>query len=140
MSTAETMAVVRQDRIARRALKGGPEVLRLLQADRLNRVLEAAVRVEPYSRLYPGGTLPDLRGPEDLARLPLIDRTMLASLPLEARVAVRPASMVIESSSGTTGAVLLTARSEDEAALEDALFRRQERALGLDPRAPHLLL
>src|SRR5919109_2310518 len=135
----EALAAIRLYRRVQRALRMEPEELHRAQGRLLSEVVQSALRTEPYRRLHRSRTPPDLRSPEDVARLPFTDRAWLAEWPLEARLASRPEQMVRWPTSGTSGRPMDTAVSLEEQRFADALFGRQIHALGL-PRGARIML
>jgi len=115
-----------------------PEEIRRMQWRLLHEVMQAALRTEPYRRLYPSSP-PGLQAPEDLRRLPFTDRAWFAQWPLQARLAARPKHMVRWATSGTSGRPMETAMSGEEQRYDQALFARQALALGV-PRGARLVL
>src|SRR5436309_11000424 len=110
-----------------------PEAIRDIQRDLLPEVVEAAVRTEPYRRLYRSSSPPEIHDPEDLRRLPFTDRSLLAEWPIEDRVATAPSQLVRWATSGTSGRPMETGMSPEEQGLDAALFARQTHALGISP-------
>jgi phenylacetate-CoA ligase len=123
-----TMAAARHLRSLRRLLRS-PERIRRAQLDGLLALLEVAAATPAYRELYPT-PLPPVSTAEDLARLPVIDRSTLAELPMEARLAPGARPEVRSFSSGTSGVIFHTARSRAEERAERALWMRPGLARG----------
>jgi len=133
---ADGLALVRTARAAERNLRGDPSEIRSVADRRAAEVAKAARTVEPYRTLWAG--LEEVRSAQDLSELPIIDRSDLQSVPFEARLTRPRGGMVERSTSGTTGQPLITARTDAESRILDALMWRQLRAQGIPPEARRL--
>jgi phenylacetate-CoA ligase len=97
--------------------------------------MEAALRTEPYQRLYENLDLREIREVADLARLPVLDRPSLAAFPTESRMAMQHDQLIRRSTSGTTGDPIESVWSADEGTEQDLLVARQLEGQGVDPHA-----
>lgn len=122
----------------RRLLACDLEVLRKHQVASLTRVLDAAMRSEPYRRLY--GSPPRVTSLEDLGAMPVIDRSYLARFSIEERLTHHPPDLERAPSTGTTGEVMLTLRAPEENEYQWGLLGRQFEVQGISPGARHLSL
>ena len=134
----QKVAMAARIRQLHRFLNVDPEKLAEHQLSSLGRILDAAMRSEPYRRLY--GTHPRIEQLEDLKTLPVIDRRYLGEFPVEQRLTEQHDDLEEEPSTGTSGEVMMTLRTTDETRYLDALLGRQLFAQGIAPGARRLNL
>ncbi|MGH2739647.1 MAG: phenylacetate--CoA ligase family protein [Actinomycetota bacterium] len=108
-----------------------------IQLDRLNRVVAAAGRTEPYRRLW-GGTARPFRDLSELKRLPPITRAQLQESSFAKRLVPGRVADYTSVTSGTTGYILEIARTEDEQRFLRAALIRQWRFWGWTETELHL--
>ena len=112
-------------------------MLRTAQDERLRKIMRAALRTEPYRRLY--GFTEWNGGIDELGELPLLEREYLASFLLEERMTETPDEIVRAASSGSTGRPLPLAWSKEEDAERRLNMVRQWRAQGLRSSDPFVI-
>ncbi len=115
-----------------------PAALGAAAAERLRAVVAAARDVEPYRTRWAGAPVDRVDGPGDLAMLPIVDRTDIASLPIDRGLTVPRGEVQVLESSGTSGMLLQSTQTAQEAAEQDALRGRAYRFQGVPEDAPFL--
>jgi phenylacetate-CoA ligase len=129
----ETFAFLRQ---LRRNETWTSDQMRDYQTTALNRTLDHALRSVPYYASYPRM---ELRSPDDLRRLPILTRE--AALEQQENLLssdVFPRERIRAGTTGTTGATLKVAYTEQLARENWAFLLRQWTWAGISPRSPRV--